>query len=139
MMGQFGEVSIIEPLLRGIKKGFYVDVGAHDGVTDSNTLYFYRRGWRGVCVEPHKRYYQDLLRSRPGDRCLDVAVWRENLDDADYNASVNIAREAISKGYTPLDKEAEATGRGGGELSAPQAATEVAVKTLQRLKQPITH
>jgi len=47
-MGQFGEVSIIEPLLCGIKKGFYVDVGAHDGVTDSNTLYFYRRGWRGA-------------------------------------------------------------------------------------------
>ena len=53
--------------------------------------------------------------------------------NADYNASVNIAREAISKGYTPLDKEAEATGRGGGELSAPQAATEVAVKTVGRV------
>jgi len=25
-MGQFGEVSIMEPLLRGVKKGFYVDV-----------------------------------------------------------------------------------------------------------------
>lgn len=48
MMGQFGEVSIMEPLLRGVKKGFYVDIGAHDGVTDSNTLYFYRRGWRGA-------------------------------------------------------------------------------------------
>jgi transposase len=41
--------------------------------------------------------------------------------NADYNASVNVAREAISASYRLADKEAEATRRGGGELSAPQA------------------
>ena len=52
--------------------------------------------------------------------------------NADYNASVNIAREAISMGYMPTDKEAEAISRGEGELSAPQAAPELgAVNTLQ--------
>ena len=47
--------------------------------------------------------------------------------NADYNASVNIAREAISMGYTPVDKEAEAIRRGGGELSTPQANLEGSV------------
>ena len=33
--------------------GFFVEIGANDGVTQSNTLYFERyRGWRGVLVEP---------------------------------------------------------------------------------------
>jgi transposase len=51
--------------------------------------------------------------------------------NADYNASVNIAREAISVGYTPTDKETEATCRGEGELSAPQVAANAAINTLQ--------
>ena len=50
--------------------------------------------------------------------------------NADYNASVNIAREAISAGYMSVDKETEAICRGGGELSAPQVAPELgAIKT----------
>lgn len=33
--------------------GFFVELGANDGVTQSNSLYFEkRRGWRGVLVEP---------------------------------------------------------------------------------------
>ncbi len=33
--------------------GFFIEIGANDGVTQSNTLYYERyRGWRGVLVEP---------------------------------------------------------------------------------------
>jgi hypothetical protein len=33
--------------------GFYVEAGANDGITQSNTLFFARyRGWRGLLVEP---------------------------------------------------------------------------------------
>jgi FkbM family methyltransferase len=33
--------------------GFFVELGANDGVTQSNSLYFEKyRGWRGVLVEP---------------------------------------------------------------------------------------
>lgn len=33
--------------------GFYVELGANDGITQSNTLYFEeRRNWRGVLIEP---------------------------------------------------------------------------------------
>jgi len=34
-------------------RGYFVELGANDGVTQSNSLYFERyRGWRGVLVEP---------------------------------------------------------------------------------------
>ena len=49
--------------------------------------------------------------------------------NADYNASVNIAREAISVGYMSMDKETEAIRRGGGELSAPQVVANAAINT----------
>src|SRR5262249_56743026 len=34
-------------------KGYFVDIGAYDGVTFSNSLFFERHlGWQGVCIEP---------------------------------------------------------------------------------------
>lgn len=41
-------------------KGFFIEIGANDGVTQSNTLYFERyRNWRGVLVEPsHTNFFK---------------------------------------------------------------------------------
>lgn len=55
-------------------RGFYVDVGANDGVFVSNTCALYRQGWRGICVEPNPQAYALLKRRRPEDVCLNVAV-----------------------------------------------------------------
>jgi FkbM family methyltransferase len=40
--------------------GYFVEIGANDGVSQSNTLHFERcRGWRGVLVEPsHANYFK---------------------------------------------------------------------------------
>jgi len=32
--------------------GFFVDIGAHDGIESSNTYALETAGWEGVCVEP---------------------------------------------------------------------------------------
>ena len=45
--------------------GYFVELGANDGVDQSNTLYFERfRGWRGVLIEPYKPNFNDLVRNR---------------------------------------------------------------------------
>lgn len=33
-------------------KGFFIDVGAHHPYRFSNTMYFYKRGWKGINIEP---------------------------------------------------------------------------------------
>jgi len=44
---------ILENFFRGKRGGVFVDIGAYDGETFSNTLFFERSmGWRGLCVEP---------------------------------------------------------------------------------------
>merc|ERR1712232_189095 len=44
---------LLEPLLAGVHKGFYVESGASDGEKGSDTLYFEKkRGWTGLLVEP---------------------------------------------------------------------------------------
>lgn len=43
------------------KKSF-LDVGANDGQTLSNTALFAEIGWSGVCIEPDNRAYENLYR-----------------------------------------------------------------------------
>jgi FkbM family methyltransferase len=53
--------------------GFFVDVGAFDGVHLSNTLSFEQQGWRGICLEPHPTYFPYLVANRKDSICLSSA------------------------------------------------------------------
>lgn len=62
-------------VFKGFKNGFYVDIGAHDGISINNTLFFERyHNWRGVNVEPIKDVYDKLVQNRPNDINLNVAI-----------------------------------------------------------------
>lgn len=52
---QHGEDSLIYDLLvkNNINRGFYVDVGANHPTTISNTYLLYKKGFRGVIIEPN--------------------------------------------------------------------------------------
>ena len=50
---QWGEDVVIDTILRKIDRGFYVDVGAYHPMHYSNTFRLYKRGWRGINVEPN--------------------------------------------------------------------------------------
>ena len=44
---------LLENFFRGKRRGTFLDIGAYDGETLSNTLYFEETmGWTGLCVEP---------------------------------------------------------------------------------------
>lgn len=71
---QAGQDFVIDRLLDGKRGGTFVDIGAYDGISGSNTLFFeQRRGWVGVLVEPvpAQREKAEMLRAMP---CLPYAV-----------------------------------------------------------------
>lgn len=45
----------------GDKTGTFIDIGAYDGKTFSNTLALVERGWSGVMVEPSLAGFSQLL------------------------------------------------------------------------------
>lgn len=55
---QAGEDLFVENLLGQVS--FFIDIGAHDGISGSNTFYFARRGARGICFEPVRWTFQKL-------------------------------------------------------------------------------
>lgn len=55
----------------------FLDVGAHDGRTFSNTLRLVEQGWTGVCVEPAASVFASLLanhRDRAGIQLVNAAL-----------------------------------------------------------------
>jgi len=54
--------------------GFFVDVGAHDGVDISNTFILEKRyRWRGICIEGNPLTFAALSRNREAD-CVNVCI-----------------------------------------------------------------
>ena len=53
-------------VFKGYKNGFCVDVGAHDGLSINNTLYFEKyNNWKCINIEPIKKVYDRLVKNRP--------------------------------------------------------------------------
>lgn len=49
----------------GKKDGFFLDIGANDGITWNNTLTFELNfNWDGICIEPHPKAFEKLLKNR---------------------------------------------------------------------------
>jgi len=73
---QTGEDLIVDSVMTSldIPRPSYLDIGAHDPVYLSNTYIFYRKGCRGVCVEPDPVLHKKIVKKRPGDVCLNIGI-----------------------------------------------------------------
>ena len=93
--GQQGEDMIAWELFKSSPLGFFVDVGAYDGIASSNSLAFEQRGWHGVCFEPNPYLFRRLLANRKcalmdrvvGERMSDAEPFEINEPAADGNVS----------------------------------------------------
>ncbi len=80
--------------------GFFVEAGAHDGFTQSNTYWLERfRGWRGLLVEPMPELAREARLSRPAATVVECALAPDESRQAirmhfgDLFTSVDGARE----------------------------------------------
>jgi len=72
---QHGEDLQMAQLLKEARAhGPYVDVGCNHPFKLSNTFLLYRRGWRGLCVDPLPRFAPLYARWRPQDRFVRMAI-----------------------------------------------------------------
>jgi len=71
MNSQIGQDQWILEKVAG--QGFFVDIGAYDGVACSNTLSLEQAGWKGICVEPLPSMFDAMAKVR-SCKCRRVAV-----------------------------------------------------------------
>jgi len=64
-VSQIGQDKWICEIYSNKKHGYFLDVGAYNGVTISNTFYLEKElGWTGICVEPLPAAFAELQASR---------------------------------------------------------------------------
>jgi FkbM family methyltransferase len=72
--GQYQQDEIIDVLLQKKHHGFFLDIGAHDGITYSNSYFFEKyRNFNGICLEPNPLVFEKLIKNRKCD-CLNSAA-----------------------------------------------------------------
>lgn len=98
---------------KGVDKGTYLDIGAHDPVVDSVSKAFYDAGWRGVNVEPEPQAAEKLRQARPDDTVLEFAVDTKPQKLAFYQ----FAGTGLSTGLKELADKHEENGRSAEKIS----------------------
>jgi len=73
---QLGQDLNVLKFYNGLKKGYFIEVGANDGITLSNTYFLEKMyDWTGLCIEPVPDNYNKLVSCRPNSICCDKAVY----------------------------------------------------------------
>ncbi len=96
---QSGEDVIIDFLLqsRGIQKPSYLDIGSNYPVWGNNTYLFYKRGAKGILVEPDDTFIPLIKKIRPNDKLLNIGVGLVNQKEADFYIFENSGLSTFSK------------------------------------------
>lgn len=71
---QYGEDRILWQVFRGRRSGYFIEIGAFDGVTLSNTFFFEQVGWCGLLIEPIPKMYERAVAARPRSRVVHAAL-----------------------------------------------------------------
>jgi FkbM family methyltransferase len=76
---QYQQDQFLDKILFNKKNnGFFIDIGAHDGVSINNSLFFEKyRNWKGVCIEPNPIVYDKLIKNRSSLN-LNVCIGNSN-------------------------------------------------------------
>ena len=99
---QYGQETFVNYIINKKDCGYYVDVGASNGILCSNTLILEQNGWNGICIEPIPTQYKKLIKNRPNSINVNLSIsdstnnfkFVEFLDDrSEYSGQLNTIRD----------------------------------------------
>jgi FkbM family methyltransferase len=70
------------------RNGFFIEAGASDGINYSNTILLEKEfGWKGICVEPIPAVFSELVKNRPGSKCIDTVLFSESGKEVKFDVA----------------------------------------------------
>jgi len=104
-------------IFKGYKNGIFMDIGAHDGISINNTLYFEKNNnWSGYNIEPIKSVFEKLVINRPNSININCAVCNNNgtakfLCNTGYTEMISGLKDNFDTRHVlRLERENEAMG-----------------------------
>jgi hypothetical protein len=102
--GQRGEDYLLGHFFDYRPAGFFIDIGAHDGVSLSNTRSFEENGWSGIWSSPSREAFAACRRIRPrvvqaacvagGESTVELRV-----DSSGLYAGIEVDESSAQRGY----------------------------------------
>ena len=77
MYSQYDEEKYILQHFKNKTNGSFLDIGAYNGKTFSNTLALAELGWSGICIEPSPTVFPDLIKNHESHdhvQCIQAAL-----------------------------------------------------------------
>jgi len=102
---QYGQDEFLNKrIFHSKENGFFVDVGAHDGLSFSNTAFFEKHlNWNGICIEPNPEIYQKLCENRKS-RNLNLCISNQSGKDIEF-LQISGHGQMLSGIYSNYDKQ----------------------------------
>lgn len=88
------------------RDGYYVEVGAFDGIVVSNTLALVQLGWSGLAIEPNPINFANLGRTFSGNpkiNCLQFAVGERGIANIYMHYSISTTSKEAAELYKTCD------------------------------------
>ena len=120
---QLGQDLQVLKFYKNKKEGFFIEIGASDGIDLSNTyLLETQYNWKGICCEPIPEHFEKLVKNRPNSLCYKEAVY----NTSGLTLSFDIANEStLFSGITEhIDKH---------KATVNKSKTTIKVKTISLL------
>ena len=96
---QYEEDVFLSSFFKNLKNGFVVDIGAADGISNSNSRFLIESGWSALLVEPNKKNFKnlELLYFNSGNIILEnLGCSKNNISDAEFYIDQNDEYEQLS-------------------------------------------
>lgn len=101
---QYGEDAYLYDIFKGKSKGFFVELGAADGLQFSNSYVFEMMGWQVLLLEPHPGLYETCQKNRPGSVVVQAVAGPTNAEgEIDFFCAEGATRPSLLS-FSEVDK-----------------------------------
>ena len=97
--GEPFDLKLNEEIFLNKENGFFIELGAYDGITQSNTAFFEKtKKWTGILIEVSRQKYKECVRNRPNSMCFNVACGPEDDKEISFNQQNSLMSKVIDNG-----------------------------------------
>lgn len=83
---QIGQDIFVTKYYNNKRNGYYIDIGAYDGIKLSNTYLLEKNfQWKGICIEPLPDIFNLLKKNRPNSICINKAIYSKSGEKLNFD------------------------------------------------------
>jgi FkbM family methyltransferase len=122
---QYKQDEHVDTILNKKENGFFVDIGAHNGKTGSNSFFFEKyRSWSGICIEPGPNEFKALTENRKSININCCVSNYEGTSNFTYINGYSNMLSGLTENYDPkhllrISRELRAFGGEQKEIKVP--------------------